>query len=704
MKPTLIILLSLFPLFLSGQIISADSALAVMEKWYKYKYDNIDSIVLEEIPDFNSKRFMLKDNCLLSEDGKRFYTSKIPWSYSYDFYGDTIKVPDGVEVVDFILTFIRHYQLYIPGSVKKIAYLPFNIVSSIVAPENSVYQSINNCLVTKDGKTLLIFCKKHTKHNNYNIIVPEGVEEIDLSAYRYHNYSYPSPDTLLLPKSLKTIDKIFGDTVIVQSDALMVKNNCILSKDGKRLLRGGLTGDDIIIPEGVENYCPYLMPETCKRLILPSTLAQVKDFKRYYETLIISPENKYFQAKKNCLLSKNGDTLLAISWENKKVSIPEGVKFSKNFNYYSIYNSDTEVLEIPSSLISGETPEAKSYICAKGNKMYSTKDGNLLSANGKSLIKFNTTNRNHLTVPEGVESIIDDQYLHWISNYYAHDTLNLPSSFKQISINSVVDLIVDKKVNIIIHPDNKNMWYSNNMFVSGGGIKLLFCGQYPDINIPNGIDSLFSNAFHYDEFSDYGWKYDVEEDWFKPCKLTIPESVCYIDSGFFRDHSYILRFDVSPQNPYFKRIENCLVTSQGELILLERSGISTSEGVIIPDGVKKISSQSWILYNFTNDDDDLCCCERDEECHPFVPLMVDWDVYEHKIYIPASVESISPALFYDYWKSEPIKIKLSRKNQHFTLRHGILRTINGEIIYNPHDRFLYKNGDDYEPELVRVKD
>ena len=84
--------------------------------------------------------------------------------------------------------------------------------------------------------------------------------------------------------------------------------------------------------------------------------------------------------------------------------------------------------------------------------------------------------------------------------------------------------------------------------------------------------------------------------------------------------------------------------------------------------------------------------------------MVDWDVYEHKIYIPSSVESISPDLFYDYWKSEPIKIKLSRKNQHFTNRHGILRTTTGEIIYNPHDRFLYKNGEDYEPELVRVKD
>ncbi|MBP5504139.1 MAG: hypothetical protein J6Y24_15270, partial [Bacteroidales bacterium] len=95
MKPTLIILLSLFPLFLSGQIISADSALALMKNWYQYQYDNIDSAVLEEIPDFNSKRFMLKDNCLLSEDGKRFYTTDIPSS----FYGDTIKVPDGVEVV-----------------------------------------------------------------------------------------------------------------------------------------------------------------------------------------------------------------------------------------------------------------------------------------------------------------------------------------------------------------------------------------------------------------------------------------------------------------------------------------------------------------------------------------------------------------------------------------------------------------------------
>lgn len=688
MKPTLIILLSLFPLFLSGQIISADSALALMKNWYQYKYDNIDSIVLEKIPDFNSKRFILKNNCLLSEDGKRLYTTDTPSSYFYDFYGDTIKVPDGVEVVDFVLFFYDHYQLYIPGSVKKIAHIPFYIVSSIVAPENSVYQSINNCLVTKDGKTLLIFGKKHTKHNNYNIIVPEGVEEIDLSAYRDLNYSYPSPDTLLLPKSLKKIDKIFGDTVIVQSDALMIKNNCILSKDGKRLLRGGLTGDDIIIPEGVEIYCPDLMPRTCKQLILPSTLAQQEEvFMDSYDTLIISPQNKHFQVKNNCLLSKNGDTLLVISCENKKVSIPEGVKSSKNFNYYSIYNSKTEVLEIPSSLISGETPKAKSYICAKGNKMYSTKDGNLLSANGKTLIQFNTTNPNHLTVPEGVETILNDQYRY----YYEPDTLNLPSSFKQISMKAVLDLIVDEKVNIIIHPDNKNMWYSNNMFVSGGGTKLLFCGQYPDINIPNGIDSLFSKVFYYDKFGDGG-------------KLTIPESVCYIDSGFFRDHSYIVKFDVSPQSPFFKRIENCLVTSQGELILLERSGISTSEGVIIPDGVKKISPQSWILYNFTNDDDDLCCCERDEECHPFVPLMVDWDVYEHKIYIPSSVESISPALFYDYWKSEPIKIKLSRKNQHFTLRHGILRTITGEIIYNPHDRFLYKNGEDYEPELVRVKD
>ena len=95
--------------------------------------------------------------------------------------------------------------------------------------------------------------------------------------------------------------------------------------------------------------------------------------------------------------------------------------------------------DVCSSDLFGRNTRGKKFICAKGNKVYSTKDGNLLSANGKTLIKFNTTNPKHLTVPEGVESILNDQYLCLKFYAYEHDTLNLPSSFKQISINSVLD-------------------------------------------------------------------------------------------------------------------------------------------------------------------------------------------------------------------------------------------------------------------------
>ncbi len=91
-------------------------------------------------------------------------------------------------------------SIFIPKNLQKIwlgtLYAARALKKITVDPENKYLKDIDGVLFTKDGKNLIKApCQKTGKY-----VVPEGVEEIESSAFQYSNL-----DEVILPESLKTI-------------------------------------------------------------------------------------------------------------------------------------------------------------------------------------------------------------------------------------------------------------------------------------------------------------------------------------------------------------------------------------------------------------------------------------------------------------------------------------------------------------------
>lgn len=174
-------------------------------------------------------------NCLLSKDGKVLLqgckTSLIPDSvvrigteaFCQCSGLTTLRIPSSVKEIGFN-AFMECWNLttFLPSSVTKIEALAFQdcwsirslfvpssltsinteafdaccgIASIEVAPLNPVYKSEGNCLLSKDGKTLLLGCR--------NSIIPRSVTTIAKGAFsNCYALSF-----LIIPSSVQTIEK-----------------------------------------------------------------------------------------------------------------------------------------------------------------------------------------------------------------------------------------------------------------------------------------------------------------------------------------------------------------------------------------------------------------------------------------------------------------------------------------------------------------
>ena len=128
------------------------------------------------------------------------------FDFSIGIYGyDMFIFPESLEKLT--LANARTYRLYIPKNVSEIidglglAVLTRYLISLKVSPENQFYKSQNNCLLTADGKTLLLAVK-------YTNVIPNGVEAIG-------KYALSNNKNLRLnvPEGVKTI----GINVFVSS-------------------------------------------------------------------------------------------------------------------------------------------------------------------------------------------------------------------------------------------------------------------------------------------------------------------------------------------------------------------------------------------------------------------------------------------------------------------------------------------------------
>ena len=126
----------------------------IVNKYWDYEdtivsQSDIKKIVLEKMPDFYSKSFIYKDNCLLSANGEILYASANMIPYN-DF--SSIKVPKGVKSIDMLINdfgyYLYHFKLYLPQSIQMIRGLPHGLYTFIIPKDNQYLKTENNNLLS----------------------------------------------------------------------------------------------------------------------------------------------------------------------------------------------------------------------------------------------------------------------------------------------------------------------------------------------------------------------------------------------------------------------------------------------------------------------------------------------------------------------------------------------------------------------------
>lgn len=220
-------------------------------------------------------------------------TLKIIGEHAFDLTElSSVQIPDGVEVIESeAFSSSKLSEVSIPASVRELGKNAFSRSISYgsnmepadlehlvleVAEDNPYFQSLDNMILTKDGKAVVGFLGV-----NSDIVVPEGVEVIQSGAFQGID-----PKSISLPESLKIIeDYAFytGDGYKDGIDAVVLPDG--LQKIGKSAFENchiaemnlpeslnyigerGLAGNDferIVLPENCEVGANVL--SDCKKL------------------------------------------------------------------------------------------------------------------------------------------------------------------------------------------------------------------------------------------------------------------------------------------------------------------------------------------------------------------------------------------------------------------------------------------------------
>lgn len=286
------------------------------------------------------------------------------------------------------------------------------------------------------------------------IVIPDSVEYIGTQAFYY----IKNIDSVTVPASVKYI----GDAPFYAADIKVDKGNKnyksidgnLYTADGKTLIEHAplKTQTEFVVPDSVEKIVKFaIMSSSLKKI---SIGANVKDIAFYairynsdiFESIEVSEDNAYFYTYKDTMVVSKSDEMLIVPsgndkperiqpelngdiwYENKRavkyeytwgendsetdkvVDIREGTRVLKSFNISADYKSVT--VNIPASLdVIDEYSflESDKIICfnvAEGNTKFKSIDGNLYSADGKTLIRYAISKPDEsFVIPDGVEFI-----------------------------------------------------------------------------------------------------------------------------------------------------------------------------------------------------------------------------------------------------------------------------------------------------------
>ena len=305
-------------------------------------------------------------------DTAPLYIGSVLYSYkSTTDKGTELRIKDGTKVIAkgafTISAYADFSSLYIPASVVRIEEGSFRYRSLLtqitVDPNNSVYCSVNNCVIEKATKTLVLGCRTS--------VIPNDGTVTKIGKYAFDG---TGPDKIVLPDSVEIIDEYaFRES--------LVKN--FVSGSGLRTIGNNAFIDSKLISlklvEGVENFGSDAFNK-CKQLVtveIPSTaksrysgifngctnLFHIRNLSERKET---SPASKYGEvlttadAKFTNTLTVDDNGVYILTVGDKKYFVGyDGGESEVDLTSYEIYGvyayslfqrSDVTTIKLPSSV------------------------------------------------------------------------------------------------------------------------------------------------------------------------------------------------------------------------------------------------------------------------------------------------------------------------------------------------------------------
>ncbi len=169
----------------------------------------------------------------------------------------------------------------IPGSVTSIGNSTFglasafdycgNLISITVSEDNSVYRSVNNLLLTKDGQILV-------SGVNGDVVIPDGVTNVMYGAFE----GLSGLTSVTIPNSLTNIaGYTFFDCGGLKSLVIGANhptyqsvNGMLLTKDGESLVIG--VNGDVVVPDGVKSIgCAFNRHGWLTSVVIPDSVTNI---------------------------------------------------------------------------------------------------------------------------------------------------------------------------------------------------------------------------------------------------------------------------------------------------------------------------------------------------------------------------------------------------------------------------------------------
>lgn len=251
--------------------------------------------------DKNNNYFKFENSILMTKDNKKIITI-----FPSAITSNVLTIPEGVETLGatgIIPVNNTITKIELPASITSLA--PSTLIACSALNEISVdvlntkYKAVNGNLYSQDGKTLYLWVNKNTN----SIVVPEGVEIIDQSAFsgfkNVINVTFPGTlktikahvfngcnkiTSINIGKDVSSIHPLFtygsGITEVnidSNNEHYMVQDGTLFSKDQKTLIVAFIKRINYEVPYGVEIISNYAFHNhnTMESIILPPTIKEI---------------------------------------------------------------------------------------------------------------------------------------------------------------------------------------------------------------------------------------------------------------------------------------------------------------------------------------------------------------------------------------------------------------------------------------------